>query len=785
MPPITSFPIGVPSGQIPYVHVRDNTAGADLYELNADTVSDYVASTTKLMVALLVHDYKSAVLDSGTVTVSADDVTQPIPPLTVDFLGLAENDVVTWRHLLAACLIASAGDAGLAMARVIGDELGGVGGVARFVAEMNTRGAGLGMTNTTFTDVYGGGKSVSAAAATRNQSTARDLSKLCTAALAFSPLRTLVNTPSFGVEIAGGRSLTITATNTNRFVNGPTGTQAGISDDNVVGGKTGVWVVAGDSVSQFSLTQIWTAPSGNELVMTVVGSISLYSMMLDARGLIYSFVRDWPYLTDTVDGDQLYDDVELLIGFDGSIVDESDAARALTVNSVVVDDPVIASTGGGLYNNAGDYVYALDAAALRPGAGDFTVDMWFAGDGSSPGAEYVFAAKSDHTSNQREWLWNVFGGTFGIFASADGANWTNGSAFSPSPSDLSTFFNGAPRHFGYVKEGAVWALYINGERGATTISVATAFGGTGNVVVGYYASAASFLGFTDDFRLTMGTARYTEEMHTIDGRMFARSAVAPPAPPPVAPQPFQPPGGRSGLPMGFAFAPVAAQPAARKFSITYPQIAPAGAAVQAAVSAQILMPPFLPAGVVRGPWNLPAFLFPVENKLHVQAAPPPARDNHSLPFPASAIVPGPWNRFNQFVVGASPGLGAAPPPPTSPGSPPPPPPPGTGVIGSLRQDVPKVLANPDDDDRRTAGHTQKVSRILNTLLERGFLKFDADGEYSIVSGGFSLPRDPIVTDDQTRGAHPLALFTNTLNNKVFICLSASTGSAVWVQLQTV
>jgi D-alanyl-D-alanine carboxypeptidase (penicillin-binding protein 5/6) len=192
MPPptvITSFPIGVPTGQQPNVHVRDTTNGYDLYTLNADAVYEFSGSSTKLMTVLLLLDYKSTVLDTEFTTITSGDVTQPMPPFSLNMAGFQAGDVISLRGLLAGVLLPSGTDACQAIARVIGNfiyaQAGNTGnqGAVRFVEQMNIRAAGLGMTNTTFRNEYGGSKTFGPDVV-RNEISARDLSTVCTAALA-------------------------------------------------------------------------------------------------------------------------------------------------------------------------------------------------------------------------------------------------------------------------------------------------------------------------------------------------------------------------------------------------------------------------------------------------------------------------------------------------------------------------------------------------------------------------------------------------------------------------
>jgi hypothetical protein len=212
----------------------------------------------------------------------------------------------------------------------------------------------------------------------------------------------------------------------------------------------------------------------------------------------------------------------MLVGADGSITDESSVARSLTNTSVDVGAAVIAeSTGSLLFNHVNDALSTADAADITVGSGDMTIELWYQGNGSAPsnGVEYVWFGK--FATNNREWVINYLSNNIQIFASSNGSSWTNSIVLAMSDTEKHTFFNGAPRHLAYVKNGSEWALYVNGMKRSTTLTIATAFNGNAVMTVG--SAAVAPIGKCDEFRATFGTARYTGGMVTLDGRKFPRS----------------------------------------------------------------------------------------------------------------------------------------------------------------------------------------------------------------------------------------------------------------------
>lgn len=517
---ITTFPVGNPAGQQPLVVVRDMTNGYDLYLLNEDTVSDYPASCVKLMTLLLAWQHHSTDWTSGTVTVTTDDVTQPAG-LSLTSAGLMAGDVVTWEDL-ACCLILPSGfDAAQAIARVIGDAIyaaagnTGTQGIARFVEAMNAKAGDLGMTNTTFTDPFGGSKTD----VTRNQMSARDLSTVSIAAFSIDELTDIAGATSHGVTVTGVNARTMVLNNVVAFLNGPSVNPAHIADADVLAAKSGIWVYNSDV--NYNMTVLWLSPNGTEVVITTIGSLSTFSSMLDQRGLMYMLVRDFPYLSDVEEVEDTYwTDVNLLVA--GSLSDESDVGRTVTVTDAVAGDPLVLGSSGGIALSAStDDVHVTDGPDISVTSGNMTVEMWYAGPGSAPatGVEYLFASKL--ASGQREWAANYYSGGFNIFASSDGSNWTNAVAYTVAAVDQAVFFNGAPRHIALVKDGSILSLYINGEEMPTTISCGTIYDGTADLSVCRPGSVP--VGIIDDYRVTMGVARYSAAMETLVAVKFPRS----------------------------------------------------------------------------------------------------------------------------------------------------------------------------------------------------------------------------------------------------------------------
>lgn len=512
-----------------YVHVRDITNGWNLYEKAADTVTaaNDIASLAKLATALIIMDRKSGVLDSETLTV----ITADLPGAGNTLAGLQNNDVLTWRELLYGLLVPSGNDAALAAGRVIGTEIyvaagsTGTTGVARFVEEMNILAGTLGLSNTTFSSPSGvnGGNTYS---------TARDVSTLAENAFGDATLRGIAATASHTMTITGANARTYAISHTSAMINGPFNNPAGIADANVTAAKTGS-IPANPSYCHCAR---WTAPDGQVLIVTVIASPTSYGRYLDTRGMLYSILQDFPYLWESspVGTDAQFSNVKILAGGESGFIDESPVGRTLTAAGGVTRSTANAIVGDYSFETDGvdGRIEAADAADLTPGSSNFALEFFFRGSGSLPGGSFAaLAGKYSRTGNQREYalIYATAGNNFEIFASSNGTTFTGVTNGFNASADEPIFFNGAPRHFMLRRNGAEIALYIDGEKQPTTINFSTTaiFNGTAKFMVGARGNGASYEDATegtfDEIRLTVGNARQTAAMFTVDPRGYPRS----------------------------------------------------------------------------------------------------------------------------------------------------------------------------------------------------------------------------------------------------------------------
>ena len=195
----------------------------------------------------------------------------------------------------------------------------------------------------------------------------------------------------------------------------------------------------------------------------------------------------------------------LLLHMDGenngtSFPDSSRFARTMTRGGDTKTVTAQSRFGGAsaYFDGTGDYLSNSDAGIVL-GSGDFTVDFWVRL--SSSVAETIFDTQ-------------VIGGA---------SSRTNSILLTASSSrELSITHNGAIRitssalslntwyHVAIVRSGSTTTLYVGGTSRGTTTAI-TANLSTASVVIGMNASSSSefFAGYIDEFRVSIGIARWT------------------------------------------------------------------------------------------------------------------------------------------------------------------------------------------------------------------------------------------------------------------------------------
>jgi Concanavalin A-like lectin/glucanases superfamily len=158
-----------------------------------------------------------------------------------------------------------------------------------------------------------------------------------------------------------------------------------------------------------------------------------------------------------------------------------------------------------LYDGAGDWVTTPDSADFTLGAGNFSIDCWVRP--AANGVLYYIAGQADPTQSPALSAW-VLRRTAGNFLEL---LISNGSAFTTMTGATTQITAGAWWHVAAVRNGNTIALYVNGAVEASVGFAAAVFDSANNLRVGAGGEVASnsWNGWIDEFRLSVGTARWT------------------------------------------------------------------------------------------------------------------------------------------------------------------------------------------------------------------------------------------------------------------------------------
>lgn len=228
--------------------VADITAGVEIFAANADEPLP-PASTTKMVTALTARRYLAP---EEWVTIDARDL---VDPTVYSNAGLLPGDRLTVRDLLAAMLVASAGDAARALARHAGERIAphAASPVEAFVTAMNEEAERLGLTRSRF--LTPDGRDVPGQLAT-----ARDLAVAAAHVLADPVLAPMVAAARWDIAVEGPNARQLVLLNTNQLIAAP----------DVIGVKTGTSAAAGQCL-------VLAVRRGHDMVLVVVlGSLDRY-----------------------------------------------------------------------------------------------------------------------------------------------------------------------------------------------------------------------------------------------------------------------------------------------------------------------------------------------------------------------------------------------------------------------------------------------------------------------------------------------------------------------------
>ena len=200
--------------------------------------------------------------------------------------------------------------------------------------------------------------------------------------------------------------------------------------------------------------------------------------------------------------DPYYSNVSLLLPMNGTngsttFTDYSSVPKTITVNGNTQISTAQSKWGGssGLFDGTSDWLYA-PVGTGDFGTGDFTVESWFNWSALTNGG--LFHVYPGTPSNTLDGVAVGYDGTdLQIYSGV--ANYAR--AYTPA---VSTWY-----HVALVRSSSSLTLYVNGIAQGASIGNSINFGGNGVNIGLYYGSGFTFNGNMNDFRVTVGVARYT------------------------------------------------------------------------------------------------------------------------------------------------------------------------------------------------------------------------------------------------------------------------------------
>jgi hypothetical protein len=221
--------------------------------------------------------------------------------------------------------------------------------------------------------------------------------------------------------------------------------------------------------------------------------------------------------------DYNYAQVSLLLNGDGTngsqvFTDLSSSPKTITAygNAQISTGTKKFGTGSLAFDGAGDYLSITSNDNLEFGSVDFTIEFWWYPTSTARQALYHGSFGADYSIGI-DYSSTAANQKIGLWASSNGTSWNliNSDSGGNGIGTISITQN-AWNHIVYVRSGTTWQLYINGVRdlNLTSISGSIVNRLTYPKVIGnWYVSntqPTQVSGYIDDFRITKGLARYTQ-----------------------------------------------------------------------------------------------------------------------------------------------------------------------------------------------------------------------------------------------------------------------------------
>lgn len=230
--------------------------------------------------------------------------------------------------------------------------------------------------------------------------------------------------------------------------------------------------------------------------------------------------------------DPYFSNVVLLLHMDGSnggttFTDSSSYGRTISVAGAAQTSTTqikYGSASGYFAGTTNDYISAVDAAELRMGTSDFTIEGWLYAN-STTGFRCVLCKGDGSVAAGYGINLAVSSGSLVVYLSSNGTSWDISTALS-----FGTISTGQWYHFALVRAGSTFTTFLAGTKANTASSANTIFDNSAKadpkLWIGSDPTTEKLNAYIDDLRITKGIARYTNNF-TVPSAAFPNAGNAP------------------------------------------------------------------------------------------------------------------------------------------------------------------------------------------------------------------------------------------------------------------
>jgi hypothetical protein len=202
--------------------------------------------------------------------------------------------------------------------------------------------------------------------------------------------------------------------------------------------------------------------------------------------------------------------VALLLHFDGtdgstSFIDSSSSAHTVTAYGNAQLDTADKKFGSaaGLFDGTGDYLEVGPSSKFALGTNNFTLEFWINLNSKNSNTTAIRTA----SSNGFDGILALHAATLGLYITSTGTSWN----ILSSASAFNGLTTGTWNHIAITRSGSSFMAFLNGILVATATSSAAIYQSTNLLRLAAANSLGGFAmnGWLDEFRLTVGVARYT------------------------------------------------------------------------------------------------------------------------------------------------------------------------------------------------------------------------------------------------------------------------------------